>query len=375
MARTSACCGVLKLLKKISVMALPFLRNQQKKRDQIVAIDLGSRTTKAVYLQRRGDGFQFLRYSIVDAPIYEKAFEPQILAEHLRTVVASIEPRTKMTKHVTLAVGVNDSILRTAEIPPIPVSEMRLMLKYNSKNYLQQDLPDHVFDCSIIPSRNSGPVEGGKASQKYKVWVGGAKNQLLTDLQTAVRSAGLIPDQVTLGILGPYNAFEVANREVFAREVFALVDIGFKNTTINIVSEGELALSRVVAIGSDKITSGIAEALGVTYAEAEGIKIGMPGEIEGIVQPVLAPLGRELRASIDFFEHQHEKTLTQVFISGGTARSDFIVQTLQSELIVPCQAWNPTGFLGLALPPQQIGEIEQVAPQLAVAVGAATSAF
>ncbi len=38
---------------------------------------------------------------------------------------------------------------------------------------------------------------------------------------------------------------------------------------------------------------------------------------------------------------------------------------------VNCRAWNPTSTLPLALPPQQTAEIEQVAPQLTVAVGAA----
>ena len=90
---------------------------------------------------------------------------------------------------------------------------------------------------------------------------------------------------------------------------------------------------------------------------------------------LLTPLGRELRASIDFFEHQQDKAVSQVFVSGGSARSDFILQSLQAELIAPCQSWNPASFLKLSLPPQQAAEFEQVAPHLAVAVGAAVTAF
>jgi type IV pilus assembly protein PilM len=362
----------MEAVKQFCDMALPFFNTRPKKRDQIVAIDLGSRTTKAIHLQRRGNGFQLLRYCILDAPIYEKTFSANLLAEHLRAVTAAIDSKTKV---VNFAIGVGESVLRTAELPPIPVSEMRQMLKFNSKNYLQQDLPDHVFDCSIVAQRQSAPQEAGKGLQKYKVWVGAAKNEVMLNLQAAVKAAGLMADQVTLGILGPVNAFEAAFPEAFSKEIVALVDIGFRNTTISILAEGELVLSRVVAIGSDKLTAGISETLGVSYAEAEGIKLGMLSEVENTVVPLLAPLGRELRASIDFFEHQHEKTLSHVYISGGAARSDFLVQALQSELMVPCQAWNPTAFMILALPPQQIGEVEQIAPQLTVAVGAAATAF
>ncbi len=356
---------------KESKIRLPFLGNKTPKRDQIVAIDLGSRTTKAVFLQRNGEGFSLVRYAIQDAPIYDKAPSADLLGEHLRAIMQQLEPKTKL---VTLVIGMSDSILRNVEVPLMPPSEMRLMLKFNTKTYLQQELPDHVFDCFLLPSRQAGKAETGKAA-KSNVWVGGAKNQYVNDLQRATRAAGLIPDQITLSALGPVNAFEKARPESFEREVVALVDIGFKNTTINILANGELVLSRVVAIGGDKITTGLSEALGISYGEAEGIKVGMPTEVEANLQPLLAALGRELRASMDFFEHQHEKTVSEVFVSGGGARSDFMIQTLQSELMVACSNWNPISFLTIALPPQQMGEVEQIAPQLAVALGAAASSF
>ena len=110
-------------------------------------------------------------------------------------------------------------------------------------------------------------------------------------------------------------------------------------------------LNRVVAIGGDHLTSGLSETMGISYAEAEGIKVGMPSEVQSQLETLLLPLGRELRASIDFFEHQQDKVVSQVFISGGSARSDFIVRALQTELTAPCKNWNPTSFLKLSLPP------------------------
>jgi type IV pilus assembly protein PilM len=276
---------------------------------------------------------------------------------------------------VTLVLGVSDSLLRHAELPLVPVPDMRIMLRYNSKNYLQQELPDHVYDCYILPSQSAAKSEAGKQNLKCKVLVGGAKKQMLDDLQAAARNAGLNADQVVPGLIGPPNAFEMARPDLFAREPVALVDIGFKNSSISILLNGELILSRVVGIGGDRLTHGVSEALGVSYAEAEGIKVGLPDEVQSTMVNLLSPLGRELRASIDFFEHQQDKPVTQVFVSGGSARSDYLVQILQTELMVPCERWSPTSFLEVALPPQQVGEVEEVAPQLTVAVGAAIAAL
>lgn len=358
-------------------MALPFLKSQSKKRDQIIAIDLGGRSTKAVHMQRKGDTCTLLNYCVMDAPIYEKSMSVDLLTEHLKAVYQAMGTKSKF---VSLAIGVNDSIVRQTELPQIPVADMRQILRNNTKNYLQQDLPAHTFDCYFIPNRSaSGGTEGvkvnGTASQKLKVLVGGAKAQLTNDLQNAVRQANLVADQVVPGLIGPVNAFELAMPEIFSKDAVALVDIGFKSTSICLLQKGELILSRVVNIGGDRLTQGLAEAMSISYAEAEGIKVGMPSEVQSSLEPLLSPLGRELRASIDFFEHQQDRTISQIFISGGSARSEFILKSLETELLAPCKPWNPTDNLQLALPATQGGELPQVAPTLAVAVGTAAASF
>jgi type IV pilus assembly protein PilM len=357
-------------------MGLPFFNGQAKKRDQIIAIDLGTRSTKAVHVQRRGDVYTLLRYCVMDAPIYEKSLSVDLLTEHLKAICQSLETKSKF---VSLSLSVTDSLVRHTDLPQIPLADMRQILKNNSKTYLQQDLPGHTFDCYFIPTRaNATSGEGMKinaGAQKLKVLVGGAKKQLTDNLQAAIRQAGLVADQVMPGIVGPVNAFELAMPDLFAKEAVALVDIGFKATSICVLQRGDLIVSRVVNIGGDRLTQGLADAMGISYAEAEGIKIGMPVEVQANLEPLLAPLGRELRASLDFFEHQQDRTVGQIHISGGSARSEFILKGLETELMAPCRTWNPAATLQIGLPPAQATELEQVAPQLTVALGTAAASF
>jgi type IV pilus assembly protein PilM len=357
-------------------MALPFLNNSNRKRDQLLSIDLGGRTTKAVHLQRSGDRFVLLSYAMVDAPVFERSLSVELLSEHLKAVCQAVDAKTKA---VTLAVDVTDSMVRQAELPLMPVGDMRQILKNNTKNYLQHDLPGYIFDCYIVPPK--GPLKAGDKAKavsnvpKSKVLVAGARKQLVEDWQTSIRNAGLIPAGIVPAIIGPVNAFELAQPEAFANEVLALVDIGFKNSTISLLQEGELILTRVVNIGGDRLTHGLSEQMNIGYAEAEGIKVGMPSEVQAQLENLVSPLGRELRASIDFFEHQQDKTVSRVYLSGGSARSELIVQILHAELTTECKIWDPTSFLQLSLPPQQLSEVEHVAPQLTVAIGAAMAAF
>lgn len=351
----------------------------RKKHDGLVSIDLGGRTTKAVEVQRKEDRWVLSRYALVDAPVYEKHLSAELLGEHLKNVTQALGSATKST---SISLNVNDALVRYADMPQMPVSDMRQVLKNNSKAYLQQDLVNYVYDCSLTLSR---PAEKPGAEKpkpattpvlaKMKVLVAGARKQLVEDVQAAARTAGLVPESITPGVIGPANAFELAMPELFRTAAVALVDVGFKGTSICLLQDGELILSRVVNIGGDRLTAGLAESMGISYAEAESIKIGMPGEVQSCLEPLILPLGRELRASIDCFEHQQDRPVTNVFLSGGSAASEFVVQSLQAELMVECKSWNPLSFTELALPPEQAGTIENVASQLTVAVGNAVASL
>jgi type IV pilus assembly protein PilM len=358
-------------------MAFPFIDSRSgKKREQTLAVDLGGRTTKAVRVQRRGQGFALSGYTLLDAPIFDKTISAEMLTEHLKVLTQTL-PAT--AKHVTLTVGVNDALVRHADMPRMPIDDLRLALTLNAKNYLQQDLPGHLFDCHIgatgQPQKTvQKPLESA-GPPKQRVLVTGARKQLIEDYVRGAKGAGLTVDCIVPGLIGPVNVFEKVQPEIFAKEAVALVELGFKNTSICIIQQGELILSRVVGIGGDRMTNGLAEALNVSYAEAEGIKLGMPGEVQAQLEALVLPLGRELRASMDFFEHQQDCPVTHVFLSGGSARSEFMVQKLQHELMIECKILNPTTFLQMELPPQQAGELEQLAPQLTVALGAALAAL
>ena len=88
----------------------PFLNGiSRKKRAQIISIDLGGRTTKAVLLERRGETFALTRYALLDAPIYDKKISAEQLGDHLRAVAQALG---NPTKYISVAVGLADVVVR-----------------------------------------------------------------------------------------------------------------------------------------------------------------------------------------------------------------------------------------------------------------------
>src|ERR1022692_3267983 len=89
-----------------ATMALPFLNGAARKRDQLLSIDLGGRTTKAGHLHRKGERYVLSGYALVNAPIYEKPLSRDLLAEHLKSVCQALNAKSR---NLSLSVGVSDS--------------------------------------------------------------------------------------------------------------------------------------------------------------------------------------------------------------------------------------------------------------------------
>ncbi|HEY6226586.1 MAG TPA: hypothetical protein VI282_05630 [Verrucomicrobiae bacterium] len=114
----------------------------------MVAVDLGGRTTKAVQIVRKGSGFELVNFACKETPTSDKGLSAEALSDHLKSILNEVSARTK---HIVLVIGHNEALLRHAELPLIPISDARMMLKFNSKNYLQQDFPEHTFDLHLLP--------------------------------------------------------------------------------------------------------------------------------------------------------------------------------------------------------------------------------
>ena len=54
----------------------------------------GGRSTKAVYMQRKGEVYTLVRYCILDAPISEKSLSVEMLTDHLKAVAQALEAKS-----------------------------------------------------------------------------------------------------------------------------------------------------------------------------------------------------------------------------------------------------------------------------------------
>jgi type IV pilus assembly protein PilM len=346
---------------------MPKTNRRRSQREEMVAIDLGVRTTKAVHLRRIGDDYLLLNYVLVDAPGKDRALSRAVWAEHLRKVVRAL---SGTTRRVVLSLGTNSGLLSQVDLPGASAADLRKMIKLSPRAYLQQDLPDHLFDCHVGSAAPEEVEVGGlRPRKKSRVLVAAARRSLVEDLVDGARDAGLTVEAITLGQVALANAFQKTNPDASAQPV-ALIDIGYQTSTISILHEGELALTRVVNLGAERLTALLDQASMGGAPEQLDEEYPLSDALQMSVQKAINGLAREIDASIGFFLSQHDRPVIQLYVSGGSARSHFILQTLEAELGLPCRNWNPTAAFELKLPEGKAEEVDYEAPQLTAAVGA-----
>lgn len=353
--------------------------------NSVFGIDLGKHVFKGVLLQRKGDD-RFVLTSYASREVPEEITTPEELAQQLKLLFKDLGGSAK---GCAIAVSDPESLLRIIEQPSTPIDLLRNALRLNGLMVLNQECKDFVLDCALLsreptngsspngtangaadaPAPAPAPVQNGNGKTKYLV--GGMLRPTVKQISDACTKSRVSADILQLAPVCSFNAFEFAYPDTFAKEAFLLLDMGHLQSTVMIGSQKELVLVRSIDYGGKALTHALT-ADGALDADAARVmmKEGDAGMAE-ICRGSLARLATEVRNSIGFFEGQHEQSIHRIFVSGGLARTETILQTLSDELGLPCEIWDPLETCEVALPPEKRQALPREFVSLNVACGAA----
>jgi len=352
--------------------------------NSVFGIDLGKHVFKGVLLQRKGDD-RFVLTSYASREVPEEMKTPEELAQQLKLLLKELGGSAK---GCAIAVSDPGSLLRIIEQPNTPVDLLRNALRLNGLAVLNQECKDFVLDCAPVVADEANGHEangtnghngnGATASElshdgaaKTKYLVGGMLRPTVKQISEACGKTRMAADILQLAPVCSFNAFEFAYPEIFAKDAFLLLDMGHLQSTVLIGSKRELVLVRSIDYGGKALSQALT-ADGALDANAARVMMeeGDPGMAE-ICRSSLVRLANEVRNSIGFFEGQHEQSIHRIFVSGGLARTETILQTLSDELSLPCEIWDPLETCEVALPPAKRQALPNEFVSLNVACGAA----
>ena len=349
--------------------------------NSVFGIDLGKHVFKGVLLQRKGDD-RFVLTSYASREVPEDLKTPEELAQHLKLLLKDLGGSAK-----GCAIAISDpaSLLRIIEQPNTPIDLLRNALRLNGLAVLNQECKDFVLDCApvlaeepvalAVNGSNGHAVAHDSSNEhevtKTKYLVGGMLRPTVKQISEACTKTKTPADILQLAPVCSFNAFEFAYPQIFANDAFLLLDMGHLQSTVLIGSRKELVLVRSIDYGGKALTQALT-ADGALDANAARVMIeeGDAGMAD-ICRSSLMRLATEVRNSIGFFEGQHDQSIHRIFVSGGLAKTETILQTLSDELSLPCEIWDPLETCEVALPPAKRQALPDEFVSLNVACGAA----
>jgi type IV pilus assembly protein PilM len=347
-----------------------------RRADSVVGIDLGKHAFKAVLLRRKSDA-RLVLTNFASRVVPEKFASADELAHELKPLLRELGSSAK-----TCAVAISDpdALLRIIEQPETPIDLLRSALRLNGLVVLNQECKDFVLDVAPVSVNGSASAfEAASPSRstatavvtQTKYLVGGMLREKVKQISQALVKTHVSAQILQLAPVCSFNAFEVAYPEIFHHDAFMLFDIGHLQTTVLVGSKGELVLVRRIDHGGKDLMQALS-ADGAIEPEAAWtlFEQGDPG-MSDICRTSLARLAIEVRNSIGFFEGQREESIHRLFVSGGLARLETVLQTLSDELGLPCEIWDPLETCEVALPAAKREALPREFVSLNVACGAA----
>ncbi|MCB0218052.1 MAG: type IV pilus assembly protein PilM [Chrysiogenetes bacterium] len=345
------------------------------KSKNVIGLDIGTSSVKAVVLKPTKKGYKLLKLGIKPLPseaIVDGAImNASAVADTILELVAELKIKEK---EVATSVSGHSVIIKKINLPFMDSEQLQESIKYEAEQYVPFDINDVNLDFQIL-SRE--PDEGGNMD----VLLVAAKRDLINDYTAVVAEAGLNAAIIDIDAFTLENMYEV-NYEINEGEIVALVNIGAAVTTINVVQSGVSVFTRDVATGGNILTEEIQKQLNVSYEEAETLKVGkradeagdevIPQEVSNIINTVVDQVVGDVQKSIDFFlATAADQAISKVYLAGGSCKIPGLARALQERINIPVELANPFNSVQFDEKEYSTEYLAEVGPQAAVAVGLA----
>lgn len=346
----------------------------KKKSRALVGLDIGSSSIKAVELKKSGSAYELTNLgldilspdtvvdgAIMDALSVSSAIE-KIFTENKiqsRDVATSVSGHSVIVKKITMVAATD--------------AELAQAIPYEAQQQLSADMSDVNLSYQVLgPSSTPNGLD---------VMLVAAKRDKVLNYTNVLSQASKNTVVVDVDAFALQNAFE-ASYEPSPDNTFALLNIGASITNINIIRSGVPLFTRDVSIGGKRYTEALQKGLDLSFDDAEKAKMGgdvaiaHPENKAEQIQSVSEILLLEIQKTFDFF-HQTTSAdpIDRIYLAGGTARIQGLVELLERELRIPVEILDP--FRKVSIKPSQFDAayVSDIGPRMAVAVGLALRSF
>src|SRR5882672_12534441 len=337
----------------------------------LVGLDIGSSSVKAVELSRKGGTLQLLSLgfenlqpdTVVDGQIME--------LNNVSNVINSIFNEHQIrTSRVAAGVSGHSVIVKNIVLPHMSQEELQESFSWHAEEHIPFDIADVNLDYELT----------GKSSESLHVLMAACKSDKIANVKQAIQLAGKQPMIIDVDTFALQNCYEV-NYQPNVGEIVALLNIGASTMNINILNGTRSVFARDASVGGSQYTSLLQKELGLSFEQAESVKRGMalPEGVEGrdiqpIIESVSDILALEIQKTMDFYRataEDGESSIQKILLSGGGAKLTGLSEYLAKRFEIPVEFFDPFRQIDVDARRFDPDYMREIVPDMAIAVGLA----
>lgn len=333
-----------------------------------IGLDIGSKTIKAVELERDGKDFALRSagaLGYVGRPIDANIREPKELANIAEVIKKLFKDARISSRNVSIAIPETQAFTRVMQFPLLNDAEIASAVKWEAEEYIPIPLKDAIVEHHVIERRESANPP------QVLVLLVAVLRSLVENYIEVCEKAGLNVVGVETELLSMSRSLAPANATVL------VVDFGAASTDVAIVKNGEVFFSRSIPTGGEALTRAVAQSLGVSPTQAEeykrayGLSAGqLEGKVGGAIEPVLRVIASEIKKAVHYYQLNIKgETPVSTILGSGSAGLPGVAPALTNLLGMEVTIGAP--FSKIKIDQEAARTLANYAPLYSTAVGLA----
>ncbi|MEE8360144.1 MAG: type IV pilus assembly protein PilM, partial [Candidatus Omnitrophota bacterium] len=269
-----------------------------------------------------------------------------------------------LTKDVNISVSGPNAIVRYIELPNMTDEELKSSMKFEAEKYIPFRSKDVIVDCQVLEKLARG---------KMRVLLAAAKKEAITEKINLVEGVGLSVNLIDCDSFALINTFLLNFPDLPEDGCIALVNMGERLTTIDILKGKSATFTRELQIGGWDFSKAISQKLNLDMAAAVQVMENPQARLEelmGAVRPTIVHIVEEVKLSLSYYENQMGAVVDKIYLSGGLSFFHGLVDILKEGIGMECFLWDPVKRITIDKGVDQ-EKLSKIKHQLPVALGLA----
>jgi len=267
--------------------------------NRTLGVDIGTSSVKVVQLKKEAENFFLETYGVVNVAFDTGSRGFDAIAETADILKKLLEKTKITTKKVIASLPNSIVFVSMIEMPEMSDKDLQNSIQWEARRYVPLPLEEVTLSWSVYRDPES-------TSRKLKVLLTAVPTAVVENYLKTFKLAGLKPMALEIEALALIRSLVGSSKDAFI-----IIDMGARNTSLNLVDKGFLRLSRNLSIGGENITTNIAQGLKVSVGRAEQFKKDL-----GLTDQLKDQIPQAIKTSVETIKTETAQ-LINIYESGG----------------------------------------------------------